>query len=61
MHTEMCFGLLIAHFPSLMHGFIMQHAVVALPDFFEIEQINGVINLPVWQFSENSPNLMTIT
>ena len=24
MHTEVCIGLDIAHFPSLMHGFIMQ-------------------------------------
>ncbi len=24
MHTEVCIGLDIAHFPSLMYGFIMQ-------------------------------------
>ena len=27
MHTEVCIGLDIAHFPSLMYGFIMQQAV----------------------------------
>ena len=30
MHTEVCIGLDIAHFPSLMYGFIMQQIVVTL-------------------------------
>ena len=28
MHTEVCIGLDIAHFPSLMYGFIMQQVYV---------------------------------
>ena len=28
MHTEVCIGLDIAHFPSLMYGFIMQQATL---------------------------------
>ena len=28
MHTEVCIGLDIAHFPSLMYGFIMQQIYV---------------------------------
>ena len=30
LHTEVCIGLDIAHFPSLMYGFIMQHTVWTL-------------------------------
>ena len=30
MHTEVCIGLDIAHFPSLMYGFIMQQVIVIL-------------------------------
>ena len=32
MHTEVCIGLDIAHFPSLMYGFIMQQILM----YFEI-------------------------
>ena len=28
MHTEVCIGLDIAHFPSLMYGFIMQQIYI---------------------------------
>ena len=28
MHTEVCIGIDIAHFPSLMYGFIMQQLTV---------------------------------
>ena len=28
MHTEVCIGLDIAHFPSLMYGFIMQQVLI---------------------------------
>ena len=28
LHTEVCIGLDIAHFPSLMYGFIMQQIYV---------------------------------
>ena len=31
MHTEVCIGLDIAHFPSLMYGFIMQQIYIYLP------------------------------
>ena len=29
MHTEVCIGLDIAHFPSLMYGFIMQQELLS--------------------------------
>ena len=28
MHTKVCIGLDIAHFPSLMYGFIMQQIII---------------------------------
>ena len=30
MHTEVCIGLDIAHFPSLMYGFIVQQAYIIM-------------------------------
>ena len=30
MHTEVCIGLDITHFPSLMYGFIMQQAYIII-------------------------------
>ena len=43
MHTEVCIGLDIAHFPSLMYGFIMQQIYYILYMLMatDVKQLRG--------------------
>ena len=45
MHTEVCIGLDIAHFPSLMYGFIMQQINLYTITLYTYNNVFNIIDL----------------
>ena len=64
MHTEVCIGLDIAHFPSLMYGFIMQqiYIIYIYTYIYRQKQSHGRFSARILMFgiirkTEGSPNI----